>query len=470
MTVRRQLLMTLLGVADLVLVLVSFTVASSVTRGGFAFDGLLEQSLSLREILLLACYLLYWHVALASSGLYGSYRLATATRELRDVAVAGALAAAPLAPLAAMLGYPRVGTAFVAFFWALAVASLALGRRVLRGIGTLVRRAGRNLREVVIVGEGTSALDAARDLAGRAGLGYRIAAVINVSADGDTPETRARAALRHLEAVLDRQPIDEIFLAFPLDRAQPIMAKMIWLCEEQGVLVRVLADLRVAAGTWAAADTLLGRPVVTIGNGPADMVLLAVKRGIDLAGACIGLVVLAPALAAIAAAIKLDSPGAVIFAQDRIGLNRRRFSAYKFRTMVADAERLQAQLETRNEAQGPVFKIHDDPRVTRLGRWLRATSLDELPQLINVLKGEMSLVGPRPLPVRDVERIDVRWHKRRFSVKPGITCLWQIRSRAPQFDEWIRSDMEYIDNWSLALDLKILAKTLPAVLSRQNAV
>jgi len=148
MTVRRQLLMTLLGVTDLVLVLVSFAVASSVTRGSLELSGLLEQSLSLREILLLTCYLLYWHIALASSGLYGSYRLATATRELRDIAVAGALAAAPLTQLAAMLGYPRVGIAFVAFFWALAVASLALGRRLLRGIGTLVRRAGRNLREV----------------------------------------------------------------------------------------------------------------------------------------------------------------------------------------------------------------------------------------------------------------------------------------------------------------------------------
>ena len=471
MTVRRQLLMTLLGVADLALVLASFTVVSSTTRGGFALGGLLEQSLSLREILLLACYLLYWHIALASSGLYGSYRLAPATRELRNVAVAGVLAAAPLAPLAAMLGYPRVGGAFVACFWAVAVGSLALGRRLLRGIGMLVRRAGRNLREVVIVGEGTSALDAALDLAGRAGLGYRIAAVINVAGEGDTPETRARAALRRLEAVLDRQPIDEIFLAFPLDREQPVMAKMIWLCEEQGVLVRVLADLRVAAGAWAAADTLLGRPVVTIGNGPADLVLLAVKRGIDLLGACIGLIVLVPALAAIAVAIKLDSPGAVIFAQDRIGLNRRRFSAYKFRTMVPGAERLQAQAGDRATRRRARSSRSTTTRASpALGRWLRATSLDELPQLINVLKGEMSLVGPRPLPVRDVSVSTCAGTSGASASSRASPACGNSSSRAPKFDEWIRSDMEYIDNWSLALDLKILAKTLPAVLSRQNAV
>jgi lipopolysaccharide/colanic/teichoic acid biosynthesis glycosyltransferase len=171
----------------------------------------------------------------------------------------------------------------------------------------------------------------------------------------------------------------------------------------------------------------------------------------------------------IAAAVRLDSPGPIVFRQQRVGLKRRRFWAYKFRTMVTDAERLQATLEQRNEAQGPVFKIRDDPRITRVGRWLRQTSLDELPQLLNVLKGEMSLVGPRPLPIRDVDRMDVRWHKRRFSVKPGITCLWQVMRRTPEFDEWIRSDMEYIDNWSLVLDLKILARTVPAVLSRQGA-
>jgi lipopolysaccharide/colanic/teichoic acid biosynthesis glycosyltransferase len=196
---------------------------------------------------------------------------------------------------------------------------------------------------------------------------------------------------------------------------------------------------------------------------------MVVKRLIDLIGSAVGLVLFAPIALAIAIAIKLDSKGPIFYAQERVGLNRRRFPAYKFRTMVVGADRLQADLEHLNEAEGPVFKIQNDPRVTRLGYWLRRLSLDELPQLVNVLLGDMSLVGPRPLPVRDVNRIDVRWHKRRFSVKPGITCLWQINSREPKFDEWIRSDMEYIDNWSLALDLKILAKTIPAVISGQGA-
>jgi len=158
-----------------------------------------------------------------------------------------------------------------------------------------------------------------------------------------------------------------------------------------------------------------------------------------------------------------------VFVQERMGLNGRRFRFYKFRTMVQNAEELQEGLEPLNEAQGPVFKIRNDPRVTRLGRWIRRLSLDELPQLVHVLKGDMSLVGPRPLPLRDVQRIDVRAHKRRFSVRPGITCLWQINGREPEFESWIKTDMEYIDNWSLGLDVRILLKTIPAVLSGRGA-
>jgi exopolysaccharide biosynthesis polyprenyl glycosylphosphotransferase len=260
-----------------------------------------------------------------------------------------------------------------------------------------------------------------------------------------------------------------VVLGLPLDGSQPLIRPIIALCEEQGITVRVVAHLAALDWGRASIDTLGEQPVITISSGPPDTLRLVAKRMMDVVGATVGLIILLPILLAVAIAVKLDSNGPIFFVQERVGLNRRRFPAYKFRTMVVGAEQLQPDLEHLNEAEGPVFKIQEDPRVTRLGRALRRLSLDELPQLLNVLLGDMSLVGPRPLPVRDVNRIDTRWHKRRFSVKPGITCLWQINSREPKFDEWIRSDMEYIDNWSLTLDLKILAKTIPAVISGQGA-
>ena len=190
-----------------------------------------------------------------------------------------------------------------------------------------------------------------------------------------------------------------------------------------------------------------------------------VKRGIDIAGAIVGLAIHTPLMLAIAVAIKLTSPGSVLFTQERYGLHKRRFRMYKFRTMVPNAETLQAGLESRNEAQGPVFKIRHDPRVTTLGRLLRKTSLDELPQLFNVLRGEMSLVGPRPLPKRDVSKFENASLMRRFSVKPGLTCLWQVNGRSnTTFSSWIKQDLLYIDSWSLALDFRILIQTIPAVL------
>jgi lipopolysaccharide/colanic/teichoic acid biosynthesis glycosyltransferase len=168
--------------------------------------------------------------------------------------------------------------------------------------------------------------------------------------------------------------------------------------------------------------------------------------------------------------IKRSSPGPVFFVQERVGLNKRRFRLYKFRTMVADAEEKLAELEGLNELSGPVFKIKNDPRITPIGRFLRKASVDELPQLFNVLIGDMSLVGPRALPVRDYNGFDRDWHRRRFSVRPGITCLWQINGRNTiPFDKWMELDLEYIDTWSLWLDLKILLKTIPAVIRGHGA-
>jgi len=171
-----------------------------------------------------------------------------------------------------------------------------------------------------------------------------------------------------------------------------------------------------------------------------------------------------------AIAIKLTSPGPIFFVQDRVGLNKRRFCMYKFRTMIPDAEKKQDELEDFNEASGPVFKIKNDPRITPIGRILRKLSIDELPQLFNVLKGDMSLVGPRPLPIRDYNGFSEDWHRRRFSIRPGITCLWQVNGRSDtSFEEWIKLDMEYIDNWSLWMDMKILLLTVPAVIKGSGA-
>jgi exopolysaccharide biosynthesis polyprenyl glycosylphosphotransferase len=195
-----------------------------------------------------------------------------------------------------------------------------------------------------------------------------------------------------------------------------------------------------------------------------------VKRTFDILAASAGLLALSPVLLACAWLVWRSGPGPVLFSQPRYGYNRRLFRMYKFRTMVADAEQQQASLESQNEAAGPVFKIRRDPRITPIGRILRKTSIDELPQLFNVLKGDMSLVGPRPLPVRDVSRFNEASLMRRFSVRPGITCLWQVNGRSDtNFSQWVQLDLEYIDNWSLALDARILIKTVPAVLAGNGA-
>jgi exopolysaccharide biosynthesis polyprenyl glycosylphosphotransferase len=218
------------------------------------------------------------------------------------------------------------------------------------------------------------------------------------------------------------------------------------------------------------ADEFEGDPLITLSTGRMDGWPIVLKRVLDITLSVLVLLLLAPLLLLVAVLIKMTSEGPVFFTQDRLGLNKRRFKICKFRTMVVDAEQKQAALEHLNEQQGPVFKIQADPRITPIGRLLRKTSIDEVPQLFNVLRGEMSLVGPRPLPVRDYEGFDQDWHRRRFSVRPGITCLWQISGRnSIGFDKWMELDMRYIDEWSLWLDFRILAGTIPAVLKGTGA-
>jgi exopolysaccharide biosynthesis polyprenyl glycosylphosphotransferase len=217
-------------------------------------------------------------------------------------------------------------------------------------------------------------------------------------------------------------------------------------------------------------DQFEGEYFLTLHTGTIEGWPAVVKRAIDIALSLTLIILLAPLFLIVALLIKTTSPGPVFFLQERLGLNKRRFRICKFRTMDPDAEAKMAELEDFNEVDGPAFKIKDDPRITPIGGFLRNKSIDELPQFFNVLKGDMSLVGPRPLPVRDYEGFDQDWQRRRFSIRPGITCLWQVNGRSNvSFDRWMELDMQYIDQWSLLLDLKILLKTVPAVLKGSGA-
>ncbi|HZR80487.1 MAG TPA: sugar transferase [Candidatus Binatia bacterium] len=473
---RRSALVAALKVADLALVTASWAIATAIGRAGLSLErwpslvGVLRSEMAVADALAVAAYLYFFHLVLSACGIYRSHRIAPASRERGELATAVVLASFPLVVVGWWLEPALLPPHFLVAFPIAALASLLLAHEAFRCAARLARSAGRNLRDVVIVADGPSSLGVAMKLASRVGLGYRVVRVIPCGSEppgAGAPRPPAEVA-RELEELLAERPVDELFLALQYGSAQPLARALLLRCEQQGITVRVIANLTALDCAWTTVDALGGHPVITVATGPRDAVQLALKRAVDVAGALVGLVALAPLMASIALAIKLDSRGPVIFAQQRVGLNRRRFRALKFRTMVNGADRLQKHLEHRNEADGPVFKIENDPRVTRVGRILRKLSLDELPQLVNVLRGEMSLVGPRPLPVRDVTRFDANWHKRRFSVKPGITCIWQATRREPTFDEWVRSDMEYIDNWSIGLDLKILAKTFSMVLSRDG--
>jgi exopolysaccharide biosynthesis polyprenyl glycosylphosphotransferase len=272
-----------------------------------------------------------------------------------------------------------------------------------------------------------------------------------------------------LDQILMHQVVDEVIIGLPIKSLYEQIQQTIATCERVGVPARYPTDLFRTRLMAPRIEDGEGAPVMALDVAPSDA-RLVFKRAMDVVGAGVLLVALSPVFLVVAVMVKLTSPGPVLFVQERYGYMKRRFRMLKFRTMVEDAEHQQAALELRNEAKGPVFKIRDDPRKTRIGTFLRRSSLDELPQLWHVLTGEMSLVGPRPLPVRDVGRFEEPWLMRRFSVRPGLTCLWQISGRSDLgFDRWVTLDLQYIDRWSLQLDLAILIKTIPAIVRGAGA-
>jgi exopolysaccharide biosynthesis polyprenyl glycosylphosphotransferase len=284
------------------------------------------------------------------------------------------------------------------------------------------------------------------------------------------PGPQPEAWFADLRSALRSQPINEVVLILN-SRTETWLKEVAEICAELGQPLRIIPDsvlryrLFTSSNLTVYPDSFIGLPALLLLRSRRKPGYEFVKRLMDLLVSGLLLILLAPLLAVIALAVKLSSPGPIFYRWGVLGQNNREFTGYKFRTMVADADRLKAQLLARNEMSGPVFKLKDDPRVTRVGRFLRKYSLDELPQLWSVLKGDMSLVGPRPPLKSEFDRFEF-WHARKLSVRPGMTCLWQVsgRNEIRDFDEWVRLDLEYIDRRSLGLDLEILGRTALTVL------
>lgn len=350
----------------------------------------------------------------------------------------------------------------------------ALTCQMLRLIATATGwiRHDREPQRVIILGSGRRASMAWREirLSGSHSVNL-LGFVDDRSPDQMAPDIAGRhlCGTPELPDYLLRNAVDQMIVATPLRTQYDMTQRAISAAENAGVRVICLSDLF----TLRHGRSLVERNSLFTILGPREehrRVANAIKRGIDIVGATLGLIVLSPLFLALAVAIKTTSRGPVFFTQERYGYQRRRFRIWKFRSMVVNAPQLMAELETQNEADGPIFKIRKDPRITSVGSVLRSLSLDELPQLWNVLRGEMSLVGPRPMSLRDVSLFSDSVLMRRFSVKPGITGLWQVSGRSSVgFDKWIALDFRYIDEWSLGLDLRILARTVPVVLKRSGA-
>ena len=418
--------------------------------------------------------LIIWSVLLFSYHTYHSHRTISLNKEMLTVFRIVAVGTVLLATLAYLLPLRQLSRAWFVLFSILAALLLVLEKIALRVMARYVRAKGLNYRTVLIVGTGRRAIDVARLVEDHKYWGYKILGFVSdghrlpngwgrFRVHGTVPELR-----RLLEDSQFPEVVDEIVFAVTRKKLDE-MKQIFLLCEELGIRARVAMNFFQNRLARLEVEELEGIPFLTFTTTPSNETQLAAKRLLDVAISLLLLALSVPIIVLAAIAIKITSPGSVLFKQQRMGLNGRIFTLYKFRTMIFDAHERVSEVSHLNEMSGPVFKARSDPRITGVGRILRKFSLDELPQLWNVLKGDMSLVGPRP-PIPEEVRSYHRWQRRRLSMKPGLTCLWQVNGRNNiDFDRWMQLDLQYIDNWSPSLDLKILLRTIPAVLLGRGA-
>lgn len=433
----------------------------------------LSERVKVTNAILGVLLILSWYAAFAAQGLYFSHRLNSQKKELLEIASAIVICAIALLVAGQIGHWPTISLRTIAGFALISFAVIAGVRLALRYNLRRLRERGHNVKSLVIVGAGTRGRRFAAHIQRRHDLGYRIIGYVDSDeayAGRNLDGARHLGTIEDLPNIIANEVIDEVAVALPIKSHYSQIEKTVGLLEEQGITTHVLSDLFPQKLARALSVDFDGMPIVTLGSVPPFSWRTEAKRIMDLVVSISCLLVSAPLFALVAIAIRLDSGGPIFFVQERVGFSKRRFRMIKFRTMTSDAEERMKDLEHLNEKSGPIFKIRNDPRITRVGRWLRKTSIDELPQLINVLLGDMSIVGPRPLSVRDATRMEDVSQKRRFSVKPGLTCLWQVSGRSNlSFEQWMQLDLEYIDHWSLKLDASILLRTIPAIVLARGA-
>lgn len=425
-----------------------------------------------RTLLLLPFILPVWSVLLCYFKLYDSYRTKPRWAESWDIFKVVFLGTLSLITSIFAFKLNLVGRLDIGIFAASSFLLLSAERFVVRWIARVARRHGYNYRNVLVVGTGKRARKIARHIEENKDWGLKLTGIIHDKNNGSSPKVGHYPVIGNLgqiSEILEQHVVDEIVFVVSQTRLREIEDCFL-KCQELGIQVRVAVDFLHNTNAKVYLDELQKIPLLTFSTAPHDAFMLALKRGFDIVISLLLIVLASPLALLIAFAIRVTSRGPVIFKQVRVGLNGRRFKMYKFRTMGMDADARKEELRHLNEMGGPVFKVKDDPRLTPIGKFLRRFSLDELPQVINVFRGRMSIVGPRPATPEEVVHYRP-WQRRRLSMKPGLTCLWQIngRNNIQDFDRWIKLDLEYIDHWSFAHDFKILLATIPVVLLGRGA-
>jgi exopolysaccharide biosynthesis polyprenyl glycosylphosphotransferase len=410
-------------------------------------------------------------IAFRFSGVYPYRRgrsLVEETYNIATAATAGVVVLITLGLVFSPLLYSRLIFLYTAF---LITLLLGLSRFLIHLGSSHLRQFGVGVERMVLIGAGDVGRMVMRTVAARPDYGYQMVGFLDdnpIKGATDIGPFKALGPVENLSEVLVNNRVDTVIICLPW-QSHRMIQRLLRTCEQSSVRAQVVPDLFQLTKNQVYVEELNGIPLISTRDVSIRGWNLLVKRAFDLVIGGAGALISLPVAVLIAAAIKLDSPGPVFFSQIRIGRNGVPFRCYKFRSMVVGADELRRELQEQNEASGPLFKVRNDPRRTRVGRLIRRFSLDELPQLINVLRGEMSLVGPRPNLPEEVEQYQ-EWHKKRLTVSPGITGLWQVSGRSDlTFDEMVLLDIYYVENWNLLTDLGILARSLPAVMRGKGA-